>query len=78
MNQRGSDFSSGCRRRSRSLTAGQRKEMGRLVPTSAGLPGLGTGVIIACFQITGILHWLSERLKMWVKYCSPSGPRFLS
>ena len=34
-----------------------------LEPKSAGLMGLDTGVIIACFQIAGILQWLTERLE---------------
>ena len=39
--ERGSELSSGCISRSKTLTSGQRREMGRqLVPKSAGLPGL--------------------------------------
>ena len=56
MGERGSELSSGCRMCSKTLTAGQRREMGQLlVPKSPGLPGLGTRVIIACFQMAGIL-----------------------
>ena len=52
-----STFSSGYRRYSRTLTAGQKRDMmGRgIVPESAGLPGLGIGVIMACFEMVGML-----------------------
>ena len=39
--------------------------------------GLWTGVIVACFQMAGILQWLSERWKRWVRNWSPRGPTFL-
>ena len=61
--ERGSGLSSGCRRRSKTLTAGQRREMGwLLVPKSAVLPGLGTRAIIPSFKMAGILQWLIERV----------------
>ena len=47
LDERGSELSSGCRKCSKTSIAGQRREMERLlVPKSAGLPRLGTGVLI--------------------------------
>ena len=46
LGERGRELNSGCRRRSKNLTTGQRKEIGRqLVPKSTCLPGLRTGVV---------------------------------
>ena len=57
--ERGSEFSSGSRRRSITLNAGQRREMGPgagryLGPSPADLPGFGMGI----FQMEGMLEWL--------------------
>ena len=57
--ERGSEFSSRSRRRSRTLTAGQRREMRRyLGPSPAYLPGFGMGITISVFQMEGMLEWL--------------------
>ena len=51
-------------RRSNTLTAGQRNEMGRYDGLEdGGLPGLGREMIIADFQIEGMLDEAMERLK---------------
>ena len=63
-----SELSSGCRRHSKTLIAWKRREMRRyLAPKSAGLLGLGTGVIIECFQMAGILQWLVEKVSEVLK-----------
>ena len=65
-------------RRSRTLEAGQRREIGRKeVLRVRGLPGLGTGRIRACFQMAGRLAWARERLKRWVRKEIALGPRCL-
>ena len=47
-----------------------------LVLKSARLQDLGTGVIIVCFQMVGILQWmLIERLKRSARYSSTRWPR---
>ena len=62
---RGRVLSSGRRSRSRTLTEGHRREMGRYPdPELAGLPGFRIGMIVECFQIDGILAVLYDRLKM--------------
>ena len=51
--------SSGSMRRSRTLTAGQRRDIGLYPdPELAGFPGFGIGTITARFQIDGMLAWL--------------------
>ena len=63
LGERVNDLSSGYKRRCKTLTAGQRWEMGRLlVPKSADILGMGIVVLIACFQMAGILQRLIERL----------------
>ena len=53
--ERGRVLISGRRRRSRILTAGHRRDMGRYPdPELAGLPGFGIGTTIACFHIGGM------------------------
>ena len=48
-------------RRSRTLAAGQRREIGRYeVDISAGLPGLRSGMILEVFQMAGMLAWEIE------------------
>ena len=63
---------------SRILAAGQRREMGRKdLPWTAGLPALRIGMMMAVFQMEGMVAELMERLKMSVRYEMPEGPRFL-
>ena len=57
---RGSQFSSGCRRLSRTSTVGKRAIT--IVLKSVGLPSFGIGILIVCFQMVGMLQWLCERL----------------
>ena len=53
---------------SRTLAMGERSEMGRkLVPSLAGLFGLGMGIILASFQICGMRFEVSVRLKRLVR-----------
>ena len=52
LGERGCELSFGCRRYCKTLA----------VPKSASLPGLGAGIIIACFQMARILQLLTERL----------------
>ena len=57
--EKGRESSSGSSRRSRTLTTGQRREMGRqLGPSPADLPGFGRGMTIAVFQMEGMSEWL--------------------
>ena len=66
----------GRRRRSRTLDAGERREIGRYeVELRAGFPGLGTGSIIAFFQIEGRLACLTDRLKISVRYLMARRPK---
>ena len=66
----------GRRRRSRTFTAGLRREIGRNeVLVSDGLPGFGRGITIACFHSAGILAVLMELLKMLQRKWMPLGPR---
>ena len=52
-------LSSGSRRRSRTLMEGQRRDMGRYPgPKSDGLPGFGTGIMMARFQMAGMSELL--------------------
>ena len=59
--ERGRVLSSGRRRRSKTLTEGQSREMGRCPgPEPAGLPGFRTGITMECFQMEGMLTALYE------------------
>ena len=54
--ERGRELSSGSRSRSRTLTEGQRREMGRYPdPKSGVFPGFRIGTMMADFQIGGML-----------------------
>ena len=78
MGARGREFSSGRKRRSKTLAEGQRREMGRYPdPKLADLPGFRIGITVECFQMDGMLAKLYERLKMNVRYEMPRGPRCL-
>ena len=58
----------GRRSRSRTLTAGQRREMGRYEEDRLrGLSGLGMGIMWACFHMAGMEALLREWLKRWVR-----------
>ena len=58
------------------LAMGERSAMGRYdVPISIGFPGLGIGMIFACFQVLGIVFVLMEMLNMCVRYLMAVGPR---
>ena len=53
---------------SRTFAMGERSDMGlKLVPSLAGLFGLGIGMILASFQICGMWFLESERLKRFVR-----------
>ena len=68
----------GSRTRSRILDAGQSKEIGRKeVDLSAGLPGFGTGIITAFFQMAGSSEWTTDRLKRAVRKDIARGPKCL-
>ena len=57
--------------------AGHSNDTGRYeVESSAGLPGFSSGMIVDVFHIAGIeLVWI-DRLKIFVKYFIPEGPRY--
>ena len=38
-------------------------------------PGLTKGMIVALFQIAGILQWDMQELKSWVRKDMPKGPK---
>ena len=58
----------GRRRRSRTLAAGQRREIGRYeVERSGGLPGLRRAIILESFQMAGMFASEMERLKSLVR-----------
>ena len=61
---------------SRTLLAGQRRDMGRWDLESSGFfPGFGRGTIVACFHIAGMLAEEIEALKMLHRKLVPEGPR---
>ena len=63
MEERGNQFSSGCNRRSRTLTAGERGYGAiTIVPKSAGLPAFVIEILMVCLQMVGMFQWLCERL----------------
>ena len=63
---------------SRTLTAGQRREIGRYeVAWIGSLPGLGIGTMVEVFQMEGMEFCRSEALKIDVRYWMPTGPRCL-
>ena len=63
MGDRGRVFSSGVRRRSKTLTVGDKRDMGRYPdPKLAYLPGLRTGMTMDCFHMEGIVALLYDRL----------------
>ena len=65
------------KRASITFAAGQSSEIGRYeVPRAASLPGLGIGMTIDDFQITGIRHDVTESLKSVVRYTIVFGPSF--
>ena len=54
--------------RSRILAAGLSREMGRKdLLESRGFPGLGIGIIMACFQMAGKVAELMDWLKISVR-----------
>ena len=64
LGERGSELSTGCRRLSKTLTAGERRKTWRLpVPKSAGLLCLGAGFMIGSFQMARIVQWLMRGFK---------------
>jgi hypothetical protein len=68
----------GSSRRSRILTAGDRRKMRRYEePWLPGLPGFIIGIIIEFFHIDGMEVVKIEILKMWVRDWRPRGPRCL-
>ena len=76
VDDRGRVFSSGVRRRSRTLTVGDKRDMGRYPdPKLAYLPGLRTGMTMECFHMEGMVAVLYERLYRWVSNAMPRGPR---
>ena len=65
-------------KRSRTLTAGHRRDIGLYdVLMCMGLPGLGRVMMVAVFQIEGMSDFARERLKSWVRKEMPEGPRCL-
>ena len=68
----------GRKRRSRTLAAGHKREIGLYdVPWSEGLPGFGIGITSAVFQIAGMTASLTERLNKLVRNSIPLSPRCL-
>ena len=64
-------------RASITFAAGQSSEIGRYeIPREESLPGIGIGMTIDDFQITGIRHDVTESLKSVVRYSIALGPRF--
>ena len=64
-------------RASITFAAGQSSEIGRYeVHREDFLPGLGIGMTIDDFQITGIRHDVTESLKSAVRYLIALGSRF--
>lgn len=60
------------------LAMGDRREIGRYEdPRLASLFGLGMGMILAVFQIWGMMFWLSDELKRFVRKSRANGPRCL-
>ena len=69
----------GKRSASRIFAAGDRRETGlKLVPWSMGLPGFRRGMILATFQMLGMMEVKIHLLKMMVMNLMPFGPKFLS
>ena len=61
-----------------SFTAGQSSEISRYeIPREESLPGLGIGMTIDDFQISGIRHDVTESLKSAVRYLIALRPVFL-
>ena len=61
---------------SRSFAIGERRDIGRYeVPRLGSLLGLGIGIILAVFQICGMILRFMEELYMFVRYCIAVGPK---
>ncbi len=63
---------------SRIFIQGDSNEIGRYEePNLGSLSGLHKGIIFDFFHIGGMLLFLNDRLKSFVKNVMPNGPRFL-
>jgi hypothetical protein len=66
----------GTRSLSRIFIHGDSREMGlKLVLDPASFPGLGTGMMFARFQMTGMSALANDKLKSLVRKTNPRGPR---